>query len=122
MVWKDIKQYSILKEGRNYVKIHSVSREKVASSKMQDNFDRLISEAGLTINNKNAAYSAFREKNNVIKAQYELAIKGQYLPFVHYLEILDKQKMLYKINSLYLRVKSFTEVDIKINLESLYEV
>ena len=118
----DIKQFKSYLEIKDYVQKRSISIHNIAPSKMQDDFDTIISECGLTINNKNVVYSAFEEKNDVIMGTYELAAKGQYLLFIKYLETLQKQNMLYKINLLSLKVKSLEEININLNIESLYEI
>lgn len=122
MIFDNIKLFKSFTEAKNYVQLHSVSEHKIASSDMQDNFDELISESGLTINNKNVEYSPFEEQSSVIKGSYKLAAKGKYLPFINYLELLQKKNMLYKVNSLSLKVKSLEEITIKLDIESLYEI
>ena len=122
MVRDNIKQWKLLQENLKYVAINSVPMHEVASAELQDVFDQLTVDAGLTINNKKAQYLPFEEKSNVIKAQYDLALSGQYLPLVSYLEMLYGKNMLYKINSLSLKAGPKDTINIRINLESLYEV
>jgi hypothetical protein len=117
-----IKQYNLFQEATNYIKLHAVPTDIIASSEMRDHFDDLILESGLTINNKNTEYASFEEKNNIINGKYELALRGKYLSFVDYLKSLYEKKMLYKINLLSLKVNSLEEIDVKINVETLYEV
>ena len=118
----DIKQFKSYLEIKDYVQKNSLPIYNIASSRMQDDFDTIISECGLVINNKNVVYSAFEEKNDVIMGTYELSAKGQYLLHIKYLETLQKQNMLYKINLLSLKINSLDEININLNIESLYEV
>ncbi len=118
----NIKQFKSYLEIKDYVQKNSLPIYNVASSRMQDDFDTIISECGLIINNKNVVYSSFEEKNDVIMGTYELAAKGQYSLFIKYLETLQKQNMLYKINLLSLKINSLDEININLNIESLYEV
>lgn len=122
MCFKLLKQFQNYLETKNYVRLHSVPSTKVASSDIRDNFDETILESGLTINNKNVQYSPFEEKNNVVKGGYTIAAKGKYLLFVKYLDKLQKNNTLYKINLISLKVRSLDEIDIKLNIESLYEI
>ena len=121
-VKNNIKKFNNLTEASNYVKTHTVPAQEIASEDEEDNFDQLILETNLVINNKKVEYGIFAEKNNVVKANYDLAIYGKYLSFIDYLETLVQRNMLYKINTLYLKVKSLEEIDIKMNIETLYEI
>lgn len=87
---------------------------------MQEAFDRITNESGLIINNKKVSYRVFPEKEGVVQAKYSLKLSGTYLKFVSYLETLYSKQMIYKINNISFRVRSLTEIDIKLNLESLY--
>ncbi len=120
--YNGVKQFNIVLETKKYVKLYLTPVHKIADSKVQDDFDEIIFDSGLGINNKNVEYSAFEERNDVIKGIYKLTLKGQYLPFINYLEVLQKKNMLYKINFLSLKVKSLDEIGIKLDMESLYEI
>lgn len=121
-VRNDIKKFNNLTEASNYVKTHAIPAQEMASEDEEDNFDQLILESGLAINNKKVEYGVFAEKDNAVKASYDLAIYGKYLAFIDYLEILVRRNMLYKMNTLSLKLKSLEGIDIKMNIETLYEI
>jgi len=93
----------------------------VARNKFQEEFDRIIYNNDLIINNKNVEYIAFSDEN-IVKAQYNLTMLGTYLQFIGYLNSLNERNMLHKINTLNLKVQSKNSIKIKIDLESLYEI
>jgi len=93
-----------------------------ASIESQEEFYKMIDKAGLIINNKNVEYLPFEENPDFINASYSFSLTGRYLHFIKYLETLQKKNMLYKIDSLKLKVKSEGKISIKMKLESLYEI
>lgn len=105
---------------RKYVDSYNISQYSPAKSEMKDNFDKIILDAGLTINDKNIEYSEFTELENVEHAIYQLSLSGTYLQFLEYLETLHENDMLHNLSEISFIVKSSQEIIIKMNIESLY--
>jgi len=103
---------------QNYFKTHKLP---VATNENQEYFYQLITESGLNINNKNYAYSPSEQQEELIVASYNLSLQGTYLNFLRYLNSLNSRIMLYKIDSINLKVDSFSAIKIQIELKTLYE-
>lgn len=103
----------------NYYKTHKLP---ISDSKNQDYFDKLILESKLSINNKNYSYELLEEQEGVIIGNYTLSLKGTYLDFLKYLNALNSRIMLYKIDSINLKISSPTAIKIKMEMKTLYEV
>lgn len=105
-----------------YVKEKSFHSFKTAPSQLQDEFEEMIANHDLIINNQNVQYTALEEEKNLLNAKYDLALEGGYSKFLDYLKGLNDKNMLGNINSLALTIIKPDSININIKLECLYEI
>jgi hypothetical protein len=93
----------------------------VAPEALEDDFATIIQQNDLQVNSSQATYGKPDEKTKDVMVTYTLALEGNYLNFLNYLRTLVSNKLINKMEQLSLTIKSPEKIDIKLQMECIYD-